>query len=204
MNQCKRKNKVIFYVLITFMFVISVIDNLLTYIGSPDLSKESNPLVATLGFSWTGLLTANVILYAVDVFFAYYVFIKYKPKVVYCNNKKEYMSMMLFDRPDKFNWIWYKMPNNKDGYRFMLACFGFIMVLLTPILRLKAVVEWCMYLYNTLLFDKYCDFLGKVGATTVWGRGDLIIQVLVLIVLFMFVFIDRQYKLNKSILNENS
>lgn len=203
MNHNKRKNKVIFYVLITFMFVISVIDNLLTYIGSPDLSKEANPLVATLGFSWTGLLIANVILYALDVFLAYYVFIKYEPKIVACNNKKEYMSMMLFDRSDKYNWTWYKLPNNKDGYRFMLACFGFVMVLLTPILRLKAVIEWCMYLFNTELFDKYCDFLGKVGATTIWGRCDVIIQVILLIVVFMLVFINKQYKLNQKLIIEN-
>lgn len=51
MNQNKRTNKIAFYIIISFTFVISVIDNLLTYIGSPDLAKESNPLVHTLGFS---------------------------------------------------------------------------------------------------------------------------------------------------------
>ncbi len=200
MNQSKKKNKITFYMLISFIFVISVIDNLLTYIGSPDLSKEANPLVHTLGFSWAGLLTANVILYALDVFMAYYVFIKHEPKIVACNNKKEYLSMMLFNRPDKYIWTWYKLPDNKDGYRFMFACFSFIMVLVTPLFRLKASIEWCMYLFNPELFNKYCDILGKVAVTTVWGRGDLIIQVCFLIVIFMYIFVHRQFNINQKLI----
>lgn len=202
MNQNKRKNRISFYVLVSFTLVISVIDNLLTYIGSPDLAKESNPLVHTLGFSWTGLLIANVVLFAFDVFMAYYVFIRYEPKIVSCINKKEYMSMMLFDRPDKYIWTWYKLPNNKDGYRFMGACFSFIMVLLTPILRLKASIEWCMYLFNPELFDRYCDILGRVAITTVWGRGDVIIQVIVLIAVLMAIFTHKMYKANQKFIND--
>ncbi|MBQ8539642.1 MAG: hypothetical protein IJ433_08325 [Ruminococcus sp.] len=203
MCKSKRKNKIAFFAIISFMFVISVIDNLLTYIGSPDLSKESNPLVHTLGFSWAGLLAMNVILYALDVFMAYYVFIGYEPKIVACNSKKEYMSMMLFDRPDKYIWTWYKLPNNKDGYRFMLACFRFVIVLITPLLRLKASIEWCVYLLRPELFNRYCDFLGKVAVTTVWGRGDLIIQVCILIVILMFVFTNIQYKANQKLADEH-
>lgn len=202
MNQIKRKSKIMFYVLISLTFVISVADNLLTFIGSPDLSKEANTLVHTLGFSWDGLLVSNLILFALDVLMAYYLFIKYEPKIVECNNKKEYVSMMLFERTDKYKWTWYKMPNNKDGYRFMLACFSFMMVLITPVLRLKAVIEWCVYLLNPALFDRYCEMLGKVETTTIWGRGDMIIQIVVLAIIFVFLFFHREYKRNQKLINE--
>ena len=201
MDQIKRKNKIMFYVLITLTFVISVADNLLTFIGSPDLSKEANPLVHTLGFSWAGLLVSNLVLFALDVFLAYYLFIKYEPKPVVCKNKKEYVSMMLFQRPDKYMWTWYRMPNNKDGYRFTLACFSFMMVFITPVLRLKAVIEWCVYLLNPALFERYCEMLGKVGTTTIWGRGDMIIQIVVMAIIFVFVFFHREYKRNQKLIN---
>ena len=201
MNQIKRKNKIMFYVVISLTFVISVADNLLTYIGTPDLSKEANPLVHTLGFSWGGLLVSNLILFALDVFLAYYLFIKYEPKRIVCNNKNEYVSMMLFERPDKYKWTWYKMPNNKDGYRFMLACFSFMMVLIVPLLRLKAVIEWCVYLLNPALFNRYCEMLGKVGATTIFGRGDMLIQIVVMAIIFVLVFFHREYKRNQKLIN---
>ncbi len=202
MNQIKRKNKIMFYAVVSFIFVISVADNLLTYIGSPDLSKEANPLVHTLGFSWGGLLTANVILYVVDVLLAYYVFIKYEPKIIACNNRKEYVSMMLFNRPDKYIWTWYRLPNNKDGYRFMLACISYLLVLICPILRLKASIEWCVYLLKPELFDRYCDMLGKFATTTLFGRADLIIQSIILAIVLMFVFFHREYKMNQKFINE--
>lgn len=132
---------------------------------------------------------------------AYYVFIRYEPKLVACNSKKEYMSMMLFDRPDKYIWTWYKFPSNKDGYRFMLACFSFVMVLLIPVLRLRASIEWCMYLFDPELFDRYCDILGDVAVTTVWGRGDMIIAVVVLIIVLMSVYTHKMYKANQKLIN---
>ena len=112
MNQSKRTNKIAFYIIISFTFVISVIDNLLTYIGSPDLAKESNPL-----------------------------------------------------------------------------------------LRLRASIEWCMYLFDSELFDRYCDTLGRFAITTVWGRGDMIIAVVVLIVVLMTVYTHKIYKANQKLIN---
>ncbi len=204
MSQSTRKNKFTFYILISIILVVSVTDNLLTYIGSPDLSKEANPLVHTLGFSWTGLLIANVILFTLDVFMAYYVFIIYKPKAVKCKNRREYMSTMLFGRPDMFLQTLYKLPKGKDGYRFTFACLSFIFSILTPLIRLKATIEWSIYLLNPELFERYCDINGKVAVTTIWGRGDMIIEIIVLTILLMIVFVNRQFKANQEMINSNS
>ena len=195
----KRKGKITFYILIAVNFIISVIDNLFTYTGSPDLSKEANPLVHTLGFSWAGLLIANAVLFVLVALMAYYTFVKYQPKHISCSSKKEFLSLVLFNRPDKFKWTWYKLPNNKDGYRFMLACLGFIFAFITPYFRLKASIEWSMYLFNPQLFERYCDIIGKVAVTTAWGRGDAIIEIFLLTIILLLVFVHKQYKANQKL-----
>lgn len=199
----KKSNFFMFYTLVIVTFIVSVIDNLFTYMGSPDLSKEANPLVHTLGFSWTELLVANVFLFALYVFMVYYTFIKFQPEAVVCKSKKEYMSLVLFNRPDKFNWTWYKLPKSKDGYRFMLACLCFVFAFLVPITRLKASLEWSIYLFNRELFESYCDIIGKFSITTAWGRLDVIIEVLILAIILLIIYINREYKLNQRMLSKD-
>ncbi len=64
------RNKSLYLVVIYICGVI--IDLITTYLASPELKHESNPVVTLLGFSWTGLLVWNVII----ILFASFSFIQ--------------------------------------------------------------------------------------------------------------------------------
>ena len=51
------------FVLLTTLLVLTrVADIYTTYLSTPDLKTEANPLVSKFGLGWTGLLIAQVIL----------------------------------------------------------------------------------------------------------------------------------------------
>ncbi len=47
--------KLKFWILITIYVLLMLADGLLTFINTPDLSMEANPLVANLGLGWVAL-----------------------------------------------------------------------------------------------------------------------------------------------------
>jgi hypothetical protein len=51
-----------FITLASLLIVTRVLDGLITYAITPDLSRETNPLVSIFGFGWAGLITVTTIL----------------------------------------------------------------------------------------------------------------------------------------------
>jgi len=101
-----------FYLCAAITLLLILADGALTYIGTPDLSMEGNPLVSVLGLGWKALFIANSIGFALYVSGVYYAFVRYKSPVIQCNGLKQYSSMLFFNRPDKFIWNFYRMPKN--------------------------------------------------------------------------------------------
>ena len=109
-----RLSKKIQFVLFSIItLIIGLFDMLSTYIGTPDLSSEANPIVNKFGGGWIALILVNVILISVFIALYYYSFIKFKPDLIECDNFKQYMSMLYFGRLDKFIWTLYKRPKLK-------------------------------------------------------------------------------------------
>ncbi|MEG2720768.1 MAG: hypothetical protein RR914_05520, partial [Oscillospiraceae bacterium] len=81
-----------FVLLTIFYFLITFLDLLLTYLSSPDLSLEGNPLVVNLKFGWFELILINVITFAVYFAMAYYAYIKYKPPFSKETTLKKYLA----------------------------------------------------------------------------------------------------------------
>lgn len=196
------KGAIKFWTFTALTIIVSVFDNIFTYVGSPDLSREANPLVYTLGFNWVGLIISNVILLCIFIISYYYSFIKFKPDVIPCKGFKEYFSMLYFDRPDKFIWTLYKMPKNKRVYSYIIACCGYVMAILVPIIRLRAVTEWALFLSNKDLFYSYCMLIEKISFTTLFGRFDYFLMILVIIILLIIYWFFQEYKINKIALEE--
>ena len=70
--------------------------------------------IQIFGLSWSvsGIVIIGIgVLHALAIFYAC---VWYKrPAPIECNGFKEFCSMLYFNRPDKFSWWWYKLPNNK-------------------------------------------------------------------------------------------
>lgn len=195
------KRKVVKFGIVTFLtIVVSIFDNLFTYIGSPDLSREANPLVSTLRFNWTGLLVSNIIILILVIILYYYSYIKFEPVTIRCNNFREYYSMLYFNEPNRFKETFYKLPKNKIIWRYTFACLGFCFGIVVIVFRTRCVIEWLMYLYNQEMFKSYCNLIKPISYTTVFGRLDMIILVMISVLVLVFFWFCREYRKNKTAL----
>ena len=85
---------------------------------TPDLSKESNPLVSVLGFGWTPLLLTLIVLTC----YCIYVYYKslFKPITIFPQEQgygfKEFVVYLYLGRKDSITAVFYKFP--KELKRF--------------------------------------------------------------------------------------
>lgn len=97
--------------------MIHLMDGLVTFVNTPDLAKEGNPLVSRLGFGWGALFTANLIGFAVIVWmtwwFCRYEYVKIPSKSIF-----DYRMKLMYGENYRPVWVWYKFSKN---YRAMLA-----------------------------------------------------------------------------------
>ena len=193
----KKQLKFWFFTLLTL--AVSIADISLTYIGTPDLSNESNPLVVTAGLGWFALIASNALIFLIMVVLYRQAFLKFDPVTIKCNGFKEYMSMLLFGRPDKFNWIWYKIPSNKVGQTYLFSGAGYMVAVLT-ILRIRYVIEWIGVLTDSRWVYEYFEWLQHIGFTTAFGRFDVIIVSLMGAIGTLILWYYIQYRLNKKAL----
>lgn len=192
-----------FWISTILTLVIATADIVLTFIGTPDLSRESNPLVHSVGLGWTGLITANIIVISLFIVLYYYSFIYFKPTVVQCTNFKQFYSIINFNQPDKFIWTLYKMPKNKLAYSYLLACAGFLTALVS-ILRIRAVLEWIGILTNSSLAFSYFKLIENISFLTPIGRFDMILFLFFPTTFACFYWYYKQYRINRSMLDKNS
>ena len=151
------RGKAKFY--ISAFLALAAADGVLTYIATPDLSNEGNPLVTVFGAGWLVLIVAGVIGFALYTAAVYYVFVRYKRAVIQCDGFTQYISMLFFNRPDKFIQTLYKMPKKKSpAFSFMIAntCFAFALSFILA--RTVAVAEWILYLSARLYLYMYAHY----------------------------------------------
>lgn len=173
--------------------VLAVADGILTYWNTPDLSLEGNFLVAGLGFGWEALLIANVAVFGFCVFTAYYSFVRYKTVVLKTKNIKEYISQMLYNRPDKFIWLFYKTPKNRKPF---YAILGFAFCYSMILGRMIAILEWTAISFKMDLTG-YCGFIRMFP----FGRMDIVLILIALMILILLWFVSEYRKSIKSFAN---
>ena len=189
--------KVKFCIFTIAFLVLAIADGVLTYIASPDLSKEGNPLVTIWGAGWIVLFVVGVVGFALYTAAVYYVFVRYRRNVIQCDGFRQYMSMLYFDRPDKFIWTLYKMPKKKSpAYPFLLAntCFAFATSFVLA--RIVVVVEWILYLNARIYLYRYAQYFRN---NLPFQRVDIWVFIVSCIVLMIY-WHYREYKINKTAL----
>lgn len=176
---------------------MGLFDMFSTYVGTPDLSSEANPIVNKLGGGWIALILGNVIFVSVCITLYYYSFIKFKPDLIECDNFKQYMSMLYFGRLDKFIWTLYKKPKLKRSKKYILACGGCLAFAIN-IVRCRAVLEWILIITNKELAYSYFSLFEGLSFNTFLGRFDMLIFTLFVVVLTYFIWFYLQYKYNQK------
>ncbi len=179
-----------FYFLLLIYLILAISDLSLTYLGTPDLKNEANPLITVFGLGWGALILANIIQYIVFFTFAYYTFVRYKRPIIQCMGIKQFVSILFFNRSDKFIWIFFKWPANKACWKNLVAPFGYTIVMTFIVNTLIVVIDWIIILSGNRL---YMSIRTEIPS--------LIVNAFVIIVLFFCFFIYwfvKEYKFNKK------
>lgn len=181
--------KVRFWLLITVYLLLVFADGALTYINTPDLSLEGNPLVAKLGLGWGALAIANVAIFALIFTTSYYSFFKYKTVFTDETKYTRYWSQITFGRPDMFWKGFFLFPKH---WKPCIAAFGFCILPAAIISRLILVLEWLAATFDIAGRYQYYYFKN----TYCFGRLDVLSAVIVAIAgVFYWFYIEYKKQL---------
>lgn len=172
--------KLNFWILIFLLLLLQLADGFLTYINTPDLSMEGNPLVAKLGLGWGALFIANVIAFVFIFIISYYSYFKYKTKYTTETKFTTYCSQIIYDRPDKF-WIGI-IPKHFAPF---WASLGYAELYALIFGRAVLVFEWLYITFNEewwtksyfLFEEKYC-----------FGRLDILVVIIITVICMVYWF----------------
>ncbi len=184
------KKKKLFYLTCFSYLLTIVLDLLFTFIASPDLSMEGNPLYLTLSFGWQGLIILNAITFVAYVLMSYYAFIKYQSPVTDETNMKRYLAKINYGDPEKYVPMLWKLPKHWGP---QIACLCWSVVCVLPICRMIVVVEWIL-----IGFGIRNDITRAFFTVVSWfplGRIDMFLAVLGAWFL-SFVWIQKEFKAN--------
>lgn len=182
--------KLKFWSLISCYLILAFTDGALTYINTPDLLFEGNPLVSKLGFGWTALAIANIVVFALVFLTSYYSYFKYKTKFTDETKFTAYCSQIVYDRPDKF-WTGL-LPKHISPY---IAAMGFSILYALIIGRLILVLEWLCITFNIVLANPYFHFRD----TYCFGRVDVFVAIITAIICtFYWLYKEFKKQLNKE------
>lgn len=184
------RGKIRLFILISVYTVLILADGLLTYLNTPDLSREANPLVSVLGLGWGSLFLANFICFILLIVLTWYSFVRYQ--TVYTNTTRftHYISQIVYNRPDKFIWMLYKLPKNWGP---VMACMGYCFCYSLIVARLILVLEWLATTFHAdlTIYNYICN-------TYFFGRLDVVVAILLAIILMFFWFYKEYRKQRKQ------
>lgn len=183
------KNLKKLYILCIVTLLLTLMDGVLTFINTPDLKLETNPLISIFGLGWMALFIANAALYILYVVGGYFVLIKYRTPQYKVNNIREFVSQMFYGREDKFSWIFYKMPKNLKPF---WASIAYAYLYMAPLARCILVFEWLMYTFDidVAIYDQIRSFMP-------FQRVDILLGLVVFFYL-IFYWVVKEYKKNQT------
>lgn len=183
----KRK---MFYITCSAYILTVILDLLFTYIATPNLLLEGNPLYDILNFGWSGLIIINVVTTVGYVLMSYYAFIKYKPPVTNETDLKRYLAHINYGDPDKYVPMMWKLPKNWGP---QTACLCWSIVCVLPFCRMIIVAEWFLMILKIQNMGTAIFF--TIVSLFPLGRIDIFLAVIGAWIL-SFVWIKKEFKEN--------
>ena len=136
--------------------LIHLMDGLVTYVNTPDLEREWNPLVRVLGFGWEALFIANAAGFVLVVFATWY-FGRYEHVSLPSKNMFDYYMKLFYGEDYKPVWVLYKHSRNR---RSQLALIGYACYWGLTVGAVIPVVGWFWYMLDIRIFWWHSAYLG--------------------------------------------
>jgi hypothetical protein len=185
------KNKLEFFLLALFLVITRFWDIAATYIITPDLEKETNPLVSILGQGWVTVIIFQIIMVSFIILLNYYSLFKikntYPPQKGY--SYREFVSYFYFGEKRNLIEMIFRFPKNKST---LVKALGYVLP------RSLIVIGLFISLSSTLLIinKTYQEFYAS-------ARPYYYIVLISIVFLFFILFFKREYiKYQKIPLNQ--
>lgn len=183
-----KKKKTAFIILTTSYFLITAADLILTYLATPDLSLEGNPLVTGYRFGWAGLLAVNAVTLLLYFVMARYAYVKYRsPLSDETEDIKRYLADISYGDPEKTSLGMWRLPKY---WAPQIACLCYSVSTALPFARAVVVVEWFLMLNHIR-----APFFFSIVAMFPFGRIDFFIA-LILAWILSGVWIKKEFRKN--------
>ncbi len=115
----KKDKSYIFFRIIGLILITRFLDGLITYLVTPDLKYEANPIESVLGLGWIGLFLFNVMLIGIVIYLTYFqIYTEFKNYPAQKYNLKQFVSYYFFNAPDQFYKLFYSFPRNKKALAY--------------------------------------------------------------------------------------
>lgn len=143
---CKpgRKSSYRFIRLSAGNMLIHLMDGLVTYVNTPDLVREWNPLVRVLGFGWEALIMANLVGFVLIVLATWY-FGRYEHVSIPSKNVFDYYMKLFYGENYKPVWVLYKHSKN---WKSQFALIGYACYWGLTVGAVIPVVGWIWYMLD--------------------------------------------------------
>ena len=185
-----KSGKFRFYMWCLAYLVTIVLDLLFTYIATPNLLLEGNPLFNQLDFGWSGLIILNVVTFVGYVLMAWYAFIKYKRPITDETDMKRYLAQINYGDADSYVPMMWKLPKNWGP---QTACLCWSVVCVLPFCRMIIVFEWFLMILGVRNVATQIFF--TIVSLFPMGRIDIVLAVIGAWIL-SFVWIKKEFKAN--------
>lgn len=183
----KKQGRKYFILVSAANLLVAFLDLFLTYIGTPNLSMEGNPLVAELSLGWPTLIAINIVISAGLIWMAYYAHIKYKPIDSPETDIKRYINDITYGNPDINSFAGIRWPK---FWGPQIACMCWAVTIAVPIARMLIVLEW-VFIDFRIYFPPYFRLVMLFPG----GRIDFFTAVILAWIL-SFVWIKLAYNKN--------
>lgn len=177
----KRKS----FVLTLIFLCLTLLDITLTFISTPDLTDEGNPISAVFKFGWLALVLANVFAIAVFAVFANIAFDKYKTPCFTAANFFEFYLMLFYNTKTMIVKPMFRFPKNWMPF-FAMISFSACVALIAG--RIVVVLEWIAILFG---YERSLYFM--VRNHIPFGRTDIWVFILVFL-LATLIWMQKEYK----------
>lgn len=167
--------------------MVAFLDLFLTYIGTPTLTMEGNPLITELSLGWPALIAINVAVCLGLIWMTYYAHIKYKPRESEETDMKRFVNDITYGDPDTKSFAGIKWPKYWGP---QIACMCWAVTIAVPFARMLIVLEW-IFIDFRFYFPPYFRLVSLFPL----GRIDFFTAVILAWIL-SFVWIKLEYDKN--------
>ena len=185
-----KSNKLKFWLCCIAYLVTIILDLLFTYIATPNLLLEGNPLFNMMDFGWSGLIILNVVTFIGYILMAWYAFIKYKRPITDETDMKRYLAKINYGDADSYVPMMWKLPKN---WAPQTACLCWSIVCVLPFCRMIIVLEWFLMIigFRNIVTETFFTIVTLFPM----GRIDIVLAVIGAWIL-SFVWIKKEFKAN--------